>query len=115
MSGLPSISDIVCVENSLKKYRSPRWEGIFSSRTTALRTGAAWIPAHDRRTRLASSPTAGVGCPTWPTPLETEGSTTVGLDPPKTPASSAPQTPPTDAATRDQNYVRSDSPGFSAG
>src|SRR5262249_45055826 len=66
-----------------------------SSHTRGLPTDAAWTPGHNHRTALSSVPTADVCSLVWPTPLGREGSTSVGPAPPKTPTSSARQTPPT--------------------
>src|SRR5215468_7708163 len=99
---------------AIRTNQPQRWGPSFSSHTTGPRTSAAWNPGHNHRRALASAPTADVCCPVWPTRLGTAGSTAVGPDPPKTPTSSARQTPPTDVDSHAQNYARSGSLDFSA-
>ena len=85
-----------------------------SDRRTGLRTVAAWMPGHTYRTTRASAPTTGAYCPASPTPPGTRRNTAAGPGPPRTPASSAWQTRPTDAARHAHSCAQSDSPGFSA-
>src|SRR5213082_2668376 len=91
--------DLFGVERQIKRNRSLTAEQISSGHTPVLRAGAAWTPGHNERTALAFFPTAGVCCPIWPRLLGTAGNTVVAPDPPKTPTSSAQQTPPRDAHT----------------
>jgi hypothetical protein len=108
------ITDRFGVERQIKKNRSPRSEPICSGRSTALQRDAAWTPGHKHRSRLSSFPKADVCCPISPRPLGTMGNTVVAPDPPKTPTSSAWQTPPRDVDSRGRNCAQNDSPDFSA-
>src|SRR5262249_47342893 len=74
-----------------------------SSHKTRLRTGAASTGGHTYRTALASSPTGDVCSRAAPTPLGRAGSTAVGPDPPKRPASSRGQRPRRDVDSHAQN------------
>ena len=112
-SGWYGIGPSSRVQRAMRRNRRPRREHISSSRTTTLRTVAAWIPAHSRRIRRASSPTASVCCPTWPRPRGTAGNRVVGPDRRRRPASSAWQTPPTGVDSRVQSCAQSDSLDFS--
>src|SRR5918993_5684210 len=115
-------TDKIGVEGQIKRNRLLKWERISSAHNTALRAGAAWTPEHNHRTVLASFPTAGVCYPTSPKPLGTADNTAVAPDPPKTPTSSAWQTPPRGYVggwtnlvdNHGRNCVRNDSPDFSA-
>ena len=110
------------VERQIKKNRSLKWGQISSAHNTALRAGAAWTPEHNHRTGLSSFPKAGVCYPTSPRWPGTADNTVVAPDPPKTPTSSAWQTPPRGYVggwtnlvdNHGRNCVRNDSPDFSA-
>src|SRR5215475_5328328 len=98
----------------IRKYSRQRAESTSASHKTGLRTGAASIPGHNRKTALSSAPTADACYRVWPTPLGTAGSTAVGPDRPETPTSSARRTPPTGVDNHDQNCARSGSLDFLA-
>ena len=94
--------------------KDQRREWAFAYRRIGLRTVAAWMPVHRYRTTRASAPTTGVYCPASPTPPGTRRNTAAGPGRPRTPASSAWQTPQKDAAHHGRSCAQSDSPGFSA-
>src|SRR6476619_2573876 len=102
------------IDGEIKKNPTQSWGETSSSRTTGLRAVAAWTQRHRHRTTLSSAPTAGVCCRAVPIPFETTHNRVAGSDPPKTPASSAWQTPQRDAARHARSCAQSDSPGFSA-
>src|SRR5919106_3606415 len=106
--------DMFGVEVQIKRNRSPKSEPISSGHHAALQAGVAWTTGHTCRKAPSFFPTAGVYCPTSPKLLETADNRVVALDPPKTPTSSARQTPPRDAHRRGRNCARSDSLDFSA-
>src|SRR4029434_1944561 len=102
------------VDGEIKKNPTQSWGETSSSRTTELRAVAAWTQGHSHRTTLSSAPTAGVCCRALPIPFETTHTRVAGSDPPKTPASSAWQTPQRDSARHAHRCAQSYSPGFSA-
>jgi hypothetical protein len=97
-------------ERLISTNRSPRWESVCAGHHRGLQRDGAWTQGHKYRSRLASFPTAGACCPISPTPLGTADNTAVGFDPPKTPASSAWQTPPRGVDSRGQSCVRNELP-----
>src|SRR5438270_3462051 len=101
-------------ERLLNKHPAPRSEPMYAGRHTGLPRGAAWTPGHKRQSRLASFPTAGVCCPIEPRPPATADNIVVAPDPPKTPTSSAWQTPLRGIESRGRNGARHDRLDFSA-
>src|SRR5216684_135546 len=90
------------------------WHDASRCRTTGLQTIPAWIQGGSHRTTLACAPITGACCLTSSTPLGRGHSKAAGSGPPKTPASSAWQTPQKDAARHGHSCAQNCRPDSSA-
>ena len=90
----------------MRQNQSHRRGWASSARITGLRTVVAWMSGAGYRTTLASAPTTGAYCPASSTPPGTRRHITAGPGPPRTPVSSAWQTPPRDTAHHGRHCAR---------
>src|SRR5215475_5777905 len=97
-----------------KRNRCARWGETSQNRKTGLQTRRAEHQGGRDKTRRAYAPTADVCGPAWPRRLETRHNRAAGPGPPRTPAASAWQTRPTEAARPVRSYAQNDNPGFAA-